>query len=128
VAAGLYREDGGADARDGLVSALAALFAPLLSHLDDEEAEAMPVVSASITEAEWRHWDQKYNVRGKSLGRLAAEGHWLMDGLDEARYLKLVSLVPAPVPFVVEKGYAGRYRRACALLWGPRVPVGPRAA
>jgi hemerythrin-like domain-containing protein len=126
-AAARYREDPAPPAHEALVSALATLSTPLLSHLDDEETEAMPVVSASITDGEWRDLDQKYNVRGKSLGRLAVEGHWLMDGLDRARYQKLASLVPSPVRIVIEKGYARRYRRACALRWGPRVPVGPRA-
>jgi hypothetical protein len=125
TAATRYRDDPAPAAREALESALAALSTPLLSHLDDEEAEAMPVVSASITDAEWREWDQKYNVRGKSLGQLGAEGHWLMDGLDPIRYQALVSLVPGPVRFVLEKAYGGRYRRACALRWGPRVPVRP---
>ena len=51
-----------------------------------EGDEAMPLVAAVLTEAEWRHWDQANNVKGKSLGRLAADGHWLMDGLDPAKY------------------------------------------
>ena len=29
----------------------------------------MPLVSATLTVAEWRAWDQQHNVRGKSLSR-----------------------------------------------------------
>ena len=120
-----YAADAGA--RDDLVESLAELSVPLLDHLRREEDEAMPVVSASITERDWKAWDQRHNVRGKSLSRLAAEGHWLMDGLDPDRYDVLVHLVPAPVRVVVIKGYAGRYRRACALRWGTTVDVRPLA-
>lgn len=81
-----------------------------------------------IVHDEWRHWDQAHNVKGKSLGRLAADGHWLMDGLDPARYTTLIHLVPAPVRIVIIKGYARRYRAECARRWGPSVPVGPAAA
>ncbi len=126
AAATKYRTD--PRAQDDLVASLAALNAPLLTHLRREEDDAMPVVSASISDRDWRAWDQKYNVRGKSLPRLAAEGHWLMDGLDPQRYQTLVHLVPAPVRFVVIKGFAGRYRRACARRWGPDVTVGPLPA
>lgn len=125
VAARRYRSDPGEEARQALTTAVAQLSGPLLAHLNDEETTAMPVVSASITEAEWRQWDQKYNVRGKSLSRLAAEGHWLMDGLDPERYQVLVHLVPAPVRLVILHGYARRYRTACARRWGPQVAVGP---
>ena len=125
AAAHRYRSDSGDEGRRGLSSALAGLCGPLLGHLREEEDEAMPVVSASISDAEWRSWDQRYNVRGKSLTRLADEGHFLMDGLDADRYRTLVALVPGPVRYVIEKGYARRYRRACALRWGPQVPVGP---
>jgi iron-sulfur cluster repair protein YtfE (RIC family) len=117
-AARRYRDDDGDDARQALISALARLKEPLLTHLRDEEVEAMPVVSATITNAEWLDWDKKYNVKGKSLSRLGYEGHWLMDGLDPVRYQKLASLVPRPVFLVLRALYARPYRRACALRWG----------
>jgi hemerythrin-like domain-containing protein len=128
VVAAATRYRGDPSGEDDVVASLAALSAPLLSHLRREEDEVMPVVSASITDRDWRAWDQKFNVRGKSLPRLAAEGHWLMDGLDPPRYQTLVHLVPAPVRFVVIKGFAGQYRRACARRWGPDVAVGPLPA
>ena len=107
--------------RADLMASLSDLAEPLLAHLRREEDEAMPVVSASLTRAEWNAWDQKYNVKGKSLGRLAAEGHWLMDGLDPYRRDILVHLVPAPVRVIIIKGYAGRYRKACVRRWGGEV-------
>jgi len=53
----------------------------LFPHLDPEVAEAMPVVSASITQAEWQAAEQEYNIKPKSLAQLGMEGHWLLDGI-----------------------------------------------
>lgn len=78
-----------------------------------------------LTEPKWRRWDQAHNVNGKSLGRLAADRRWLMDGLDPARYTTLIHLVPAPVRIVIIKGYDRRYRAECARRWGPGIGVGP---
>ena len=47
---------------------MSGLSQALLPHLRGEEDEAMPLVAAVLTEAEWRHWDQAHNVKGKSLG------------------------------------------------------------
>lgn len=119
---------GGTDGREDLLGALHDLSDVLLPHLRHEEDAAMPLVSATMTEAEWRAWDQKYNVKGKSLGQLAREGHWLMDNLDARRYEILVHLVPPPARLLIVKGFARRYRTACLLRWGPGVAVGPLAA
>lgn len=122
-----YRSDIGKRARAELREAVRDLSEVLLPHLRAEEDEAMPLASTTLTEADWRSWDRKHNVKGKSLGRLAAEGHWLMDGLDPVRYDKLIHVVPAPVRIVIIKGYARRYRAECARRWGPGIPVGPAA-
>jgi hemerythrin-like domain-containing protein len=125
-AAGRYRASGSDLARANAAAALSALAGPLLPHLRGEEDEAMPLVSATLTDAEWRAWDHQHNVRGKSLSQLADEGHWLMDGLDPDRRDVLLHLVPAPVRLVIVKGYARRYRAACARRWGPGVNVAPQ--
>jgi hemerythrin-like domain-containing protein len=121
-----YRADGSDRARVDMQEAVAALAEPLLPHLQREEDDAMPVVSASITHVEWRTWEHNYNLKGKSLGTLATEGHWMADGLDPRRYQILIHLVPAPVRVIVLKGYARRYRAACRRRWGPEVEVGPQ--
>lgn len=126
-AAGQFRV-GGTDERRDLLASLRELSDALLPHLRHEEDAAMPLASATLTEAEWRAWDQKYNLKGKSLGQLAREGHWLMDGLDADRYDVLVHLVPPPARLLIVKGFARRYRTASQLLWGPGVAVGSVAA
>lgn len=127
-AAGRYAASSSERSRTSAAAALSALAEPLLPHLRGEEDDVMPLVSASITDAEWRAWDQQHNVRGKSLSRLAAEGHWLMDGLDPDRRDVLLHLVPAPARIIIVKGYARRYRASCARRWGPGVNVAPQPA
>ena len=120
-----YAEDGSEPARAGLLAALAEFMPLLLDHLRREEDDAMPVVSKSISRAEWEQQDQENNIRGKSPVQLAQEGHWMLDGLDPARVQVLVHLVAAPVRFVLLHGFARRYRKAAERRWGPDTSVGP---
>jgi hypothetical protein len=84
----------------------------------------MPVVAETLTTAEYQQVEDQYFVKPKSLLELGAEGHWLLDGLDEeGRYL-IVHTVPAVPRFVLLHGFARAYRRKRALLWGD----GPAAA
>ncbi len=122
-----YAESDTAAARTGLIAALDALSEVVLPHLRREEDEAMPVVSASITAAEWDAWDQEYNVKPKAMRQLAAEGHWIIDGLDPDRYQVAIHLLP-PIPrFIMLKAFAPGYRRRATTLWGPG-EYGPAAA
>jgi hemerythrin-like domain-containing protein len=90
----------------------------LLPHLEREEQEMMPMVSASITEAEWRAWDQQYNLKPKGLTALAEQAHWVLDGLDEKSGEHVRHLVP-PVPrFILIRLLGRRYRRKRTELWG----------
>jgi hemerythrin-like domain-containing protein len=98
-----------------LLAALAALDEPLVPHLAREELEMMPVVSASISHAEWVEWHQSM-VHG-SMTELAFEGHWLIDGLDEEHTRIVVGPVPAVPRFILVKLLGGAYRRKRALLW-----------
>ncbi len=115
-----YAESDRDVARAGLVAALDTLSEVVLPHLRREEDEAMPVVSASITAAEWDAWDQEHNLKPKSLPQLGEEAHWVLDGLDPIRYQLAIHLVP-PIPrlILLYAGFADRYRRRARALWGP---------
>ena len=104
-------------ARAELRDALTALEDVLLPHLEREEAEAMPVVSATITHGQWHDWDQEHNIKPKSLPRLAEEGNWLMDGLDPARRAVVEAEVPWVPRMVVLYGFGPGYRRRAAARW-----------
>ncbi len=113
--------------RAELVAALDALTAVLLPHLDREVEEAMPVVSASITSAEWNAVDQRYNIKPKSFAQLGMEGHWLLDGIDPEGYQVVVHTVPALPRFILLHGFARAYRRRSQARWQPDIPA-PQAA
>ena len=116
------------DARVDLVAALDDLAAVLFAHLDREVAEAMPVVSATMTDGEWRAIEQKYNVKPKSLTELGFEGHWLIDGIDPTGYDVVVHTVSAVPRFILLHGFARAYRRRQAAVWEPDTPAVGAAA
>jgi hemerythrin-like domain-containing protein len=105
------------------LEALAALETVLLPHLDREETEAMPVVSATITHRQWHAWDQEHNIKPKSLSILAEEGLWLMDGLDPTRRAVVEAEVPWLPRMIVLYGFGPGYRRRAAARWSG-IPVG----
>jgi hypothetical protein len=122
-----YRSGESEDTRVVLLDALGRLCEVLLPHLEREERETMPLVSISITAAEWRAVDQQYYVKPKSLSQLGFEGHWLLDGLDPERshlVVHQVSLIPR---FVLVHGFARRYRRRARACWGRSQSYGPAA-
>ncbi len=110
------------DRRD-LRTALDALAGTLLPHLDRDEAEAMPLVSATLTRRQWHDWDQTFNIASKSLPVLAEEGNWLLDELDEGRRRVVLRLVPLIPRLIVLYVFGPRYRRHAAARWGTRSQV-----
>ena len=116
-AGGRYGETADDEARSTLVEAIDALALVLYPHLDREVGEAMPVVSASITRAEWHDVEQTYTIKPKSLPQLAMEAQWVIDGIDAEEYAVVHDTVPRLMRWVVLRGFAGRYRRAARLRW-----------
>jgi hypothetical protein len=116
AAARAYRDDDGARAR--LLAALAGLTELLLPHLRREELEMMPVVSATLTDADYRAVEQEHFVKPKSFVELGAEGHWIIDGLGPEEREVILGVVPAVPRFVLLHGFGRGYRRKRALLWG----------
>jgi hypothetical protein len=114
-------------ARAAVVTALDDLTEVLLPHLDREVAEAMPVVSATISNDEWHAIEQAYNIKPKSLSQLGFEGHWLIDGIDPEGYDVVVHAVPAIPRFILLHGFARSYRRRIAPVWRTS-PTGAKAA
>ena len=115
-AADAYREDG--SAREPLLSALAGLADVLRPHLEREELDMMPVVAATLTDAEYRAVEHEHFVKPKSFLELGAEGHWIIDGLPAEGRDVILHVVPAVPRFVLLHGFARSYRRNAALRWG----------
>ncbi len=123
-----YERDGSDAVRRQLIAALAELREVLDPHLLHEEGEMMPVVGATLSQAEWEAFNQEHYVKPKPLPELGMEGHWLLDGVDSERYQVVVGNVPPVQRFVLLHAFARRYRRECAARWGAAVSVGPQEA
>lgn len=119
AAASRWDGSGTDDARTALVAALDDLEAVLLPHLEREEREAMPVVSATLSHRRWHEWDQEFNIRPKSLPALAEEGNWLLDGLDDERRRIVEAEVPWLPRQIILRGFGPGYRRRAAARWAP---------
>ncbi len=121
------RWDGsGSDAdRRAMVAALDDLESVLLPHLDREEREAMPLVSATISNRQWHDWDQTFNIKPKSLPKLAEEGLWLLDGLDEERRRIVEAEVPWLPRQIILHGFGPGYRRRAAARWADASVAAP---
>jgi hypothetical protein len=118
AAAALLVDSSDDDEARRTVVALDALGEVLLPHLHEEEADAMPIVSALVTAAEWRAIEKQHNLDPKSMAELGFEGHWLIDGTNDADRATVLGLVP-PIPrFLLLHGYARRYRQHAAACWG----------
>jgi hypothetical protein len=100
-----------------VLTALARLDDVLLPHLQREEDEMMPLVSAAITEAQWREIEQAYNVKPLGPLELAGTGLWILDGLAGEQRAKVEGLVPAVPRWIITHLLAGRYRRAAFRRW-----------
>lgn len=103
--------------RAALVQALDDLLEVLVPHLDREVAEAMPVVSASISDREWDDIEQRYFVKGKSTRELAMEGHWMIEEIDTEGYDVVVHTVPPVLRFILVHGFGPVYRRRAKARW-----------
>jgi len=108
-----------ADARAELAAELGALSGVLLPHLRREEDDMMPVVSASITEQQWRDWEQ---TAAKPPPReLPFTANWLMDSLDAGDNAVVAALIrrgAGPVGrWIVTNILVRGYRKAMFRCW-----------
>jgi len=117
AAAVAFRGGDAGGERMRLLAAVDALEAVLLPHLRQEEDEMMPVVAATLTDAELSAIDHEHFVKPKSFVELGYEGHWLLDDLDVERRDVVTRSVPAVPRFVLLHGFARRYRRRAAACW-----------
>lgn len=76
-----WRTDPSQATREATVSALAGLEGVLVRHLDDEEAEAVPLIGQCITVAEWGE------MSGVAFQHFTGDKAWLVIGLIQEQML-----------------------------------------
>ncbi len=119
AAGSAYAASTGDAQRASLVTAIDELGQVLFPHLDREVAEAMPVVSRTISDGEWRAIEQEHNIKPKRMTELGFEGHWLLDGIDAEGYAVVTGTVPAIPRFILLHGFGRSYRRRMEAVWQP---------
>lgn len=117
AAASAYGRADDPTARTDLLASIRHLNESLLPHLKREEDEAMPIVSDTLTEAEWLAIEQEHNVKPKGMAQLGREGHWLIDDASPEDRAKVLGLVPALPRFLLLHGFARSYRRRRDACW-----------
>ena len=129
IAPGMAALEGAAATfRDGgpaapVLDAIDLLESSLLPHLQREEEQMMPVVSASLSQREWEAFDQEENIANRSPIRLGIVGHWMIDGLTPDEAELVTGLVPPVKRFVLVHAIGPVYRHQARRRWGAR-PAG----
>ncbi len=124
-AAASYQAGPSCAARETLATTIEMLRSVLDPHLRREEDEMMPIVSRSITDAQFKAYENASHVAAKSKKDLGREGHWLIDSLEPERFDVVVHTVGALPRFVMLHALARPYRQECAARWGRQVEVSP---
>jgi hemerythrin-like domain-containing protein len=102
--------EGGPDRLGELTDALATA---LRDHLDHEEKEALPLIDATVTDAQMRHFGELHSARiGPDVQRLLP---WLLDGASAETSAATLSRLPEPVRIAYRDTWQPAY--AGADLW-----------
>jgi len=113
--AGAYRRS--ADVRGDVVAAIDTLHGRLLPHLEREERQMMPIVSATVTEAEWQHWSHEFNIKPLGPVELFDEGLFIVDDAAPDDRRAVTEMVPAVPRWLMLHVMIKRYRRAAFRRW-----------
>ncbi len=94
----------------------------VLEHLAHEEQDALPFLDATLTEEQWRTFDQASAQRmGPDMNRYVP---WLLDGADDRRTTQFLTLAPPDM----RKAFLEQWRPAYQATdpWATDVTVGSR--
>lgn len=107
IDAALADRDSGPERVEAVTDALSG---ELRAHLKHEEDEALPLIEATVTPQQWRHFGEVHRNRmGPDAPRLTP---WLLDGADEQTVARVLALLPEPV----RAAYRDQWQPAYAAL------------
>jgi hypothetical protein len=91
-------------------------FATLLDqHLEREEAAAFPLIAEAYTAGEYAVIEKQF-AEGSTIGRMAFELPWVLDGTGSALDGLVAELLPTPIRLLNRLVFTRRYRRIAAPL------------
>ncbi len=99
TAMGAWAVTAGETERDALVAALAENRSVLLEHLDDEEAELLPLAARYLTASQWQALGDHF-VRSTPKTKLLMFLGMVLEDADEGERALMLSSLPAPARFV----------------------------
>ena len=109
--------------RAELVASIDRLTAVLWPHLDREETDLMPHVSATLSAAQWHEFER--SAKPQFTTRVLAEYlNWFLEDLDPVRRHKVLKGMPAPIGLVSTGVFGRGYRRRAAVRWGTAPSAG----
>jgi hypothetical protein len=109
--------------RDASLGAVrSALEHHVLDHLAHEEADALPLIDRTLTDAQWAAFGQASAQRmGPEMARYLP---WVLDGADDATVSNVLTHLPADLRTVFVEEWRPAYQAAD--LWTTDAAVGPR--
>lgn len=106
----------GPEERVATSGALSQLASELGAHLDREERQAIPVITANLTGGEYASFT-KAQQRAVGIRGAARFFPWILDNADAARATSALRELPAPLRLACRRVWQPAYLRRSAPLW-----------
>jgi hemerythrin-like domain-containing protein len=86
-----------------------AVATTLHAHLRHKEGEGLALIDATVTDEQWQEFGRENAKRiGPEAPRVCP---WMLDGLDEAKTVHILTLLPEPVRAAYRNQWLGAYRQ-----------------
>ena len=118
AAAATYAADGSEANREALRAAVGEMAGVTLPHLEHEERDAVPIVAATLDDADWKYLEKNYYRKGASMKDMSTSLMWMADDADTAGAATLRRQVPGPLMWVMGVTAGRGYDRDAAVRWG----------
>jgi hemerythrin-like domain-containing protein len=118
AAAEAFGRDGSEATREAFAAAVQHMQETTLPHLEHEEQVAMPLVLATLDDADWAYLEKHHFRAGMSLSDEGKMLMWLLDDLDDRRARMVRGEVPRPMMWLIDRRYGGTYDREASVRWG----------
>ncbi len=113
-----FARDGSDATRTALAEAVTAMKAATLPHLEHEENEAMPLIVATLDDADWAYLAKNHFRAGLTFTNQGLSIAWVLDDADAQAARVVRSELPTPILWLLTALFGRRYDRQAAARWG----------